>query len=131
MDSRRYSELMEMLGGPVQANVAVGIARGESAGQVDPRLSALSPVELAEFDRFTQAANVGQSTPHFAAPVMGVAHVGASAANELSKTVPGLQDLIGKMLGQPQFRTDRSTSRASLGNVKGTAKGFLAGLLGG
>lgn len=110
-------ELLAMAGGAGGLGSQVGIARGETPGQLTLPLEGLSNEELAELDRFAQGAVFAQSFPEWLRPFISPIGAAGAVANEASKAIPGAQNFIADILGEEQFRTGEATSDPSLDNI--------------
>ena len=134
MDPR---EMMYALGGPVPAYNAIDLYRN---GEKIPQLEGLAPEDAAGFDRYTQLAQFGQQygpeAPFYKrmlAPFAGPIGASLLAHNEISKAIPGAQNLIAKITGDESFVPGANTSRPSWHNfvsgMSGLVEGMVPGLL--
>ena len=84
--------LLSQSGGVGRLGSNVGIARGETPGDIPAELQGLSPEQLAQIDRFAQGAIFSETNP------LGIAGlpvgIGIAGINELSKLAPGVQNFI-------------------------------------
>lgn len=125
-----YRDLMYTLGG---ISPAYGLIDAYRSGiKQDPRISQ-NVQNPSEFDRYTQMAQFGQNfgpnAPWYMralSPVMGIVGAGALGANEVSKMIPGMQNLMGRI--DPSFIPDSSTSQPSWGNIQSGMEGLFEGM---
>jgi hypothetical protein len=125
-------QMAQDFGGFPQLQSAVGVARGESAGNVDPRLKGLPKERLAQLDRVGQFGAVGQQ--------MGALGLPSAAGTALLYEFGTKNPLVGNTLASvinavkpgsgDQFRVDETTSKPSMNNVKAALRAYLAGMKG-
>lgn len=104
------------------------------AGNIDvPQLHGMGGQDLAALDRYAQMGQFGQQfapdmVPNatlgsqLVSPIMGLAGAGLLGANEISKMIPGAQNLIGRLTGDPSFQESAITSRPQ------PIRNFLSGM---
>ena len=128
-----YREMMYAMGGPLDAYQGIDAQR---SGLRDiPLLNNLASQDQSGFDRYTQAAQYGQQFGPEAnfgmraiSPIMGLAGAGLLGANEVSKAIPGMQNLIGRVTGDSSFIPDESTSKPSWHNFVSGMSGLFEGM---
>lgn len=134
LTAEQMAQITESLGGPVNANVAVGTARGETPGATPTPLQGLPKDQLAQLDRYSQLAEFGRNQPAALAPFTGAVALGVTGANELSKALPPIvPNTVGSIVNYmggngDQFKVDSTTSQPSFKNVLAAAKGYWHGL---
>lgn len=124
-----YRDLMYTLGGIAPAYGAIDSHR---TGNINPLIQR-NVRNPSEFDRYTQMAQFGQDFGPNASfgmrmlsPVMAGVGIGALGANELSKLIPGAQNLMGRI--DPSFIPDETTSQPSWGNFQSGLEGLFEGM---
>lgn len=130
MDSR---DLMYSLGGPIDAFQAIDAQR--SGLRNVPEFSSFTPQDASGFDRYTQMAQYGENFGPNASflmralsPIAGGLGVGMLAGNEASKAIPGAQDLLYNITGDPSFIPNKTSSKPSWSNFMSGLGGLLEGM---
>jgi len=128
-----YRDLMWSMGGPAQAFQNVDAHRAGIAQ--DPRLFGMSQQELSPIDRYMQMAQFGEqfgpNAPWYKraiAPGVGLVGAGALGMNELSKSVPGVQNLLANITGDQSFVPDQTSSQPSYDNFMSGMSGMFEGM---
>lgn len=120
---------------PDELNQAIGIARGESPGQVDPRLAGLNVGQVSQIDRYTDTRRINPAAAAVYSGVLGPAWEAYKTAAMIDPGTRAASDLLAKVphdfgpvdLSQFSISGAGKTSAPSLANVTSSAKGAYQG----